>query len=55
MINSHNALLQNAHLIKLNAHTFHAIGTYNRLLGNSLRIRPNGAITQCKYDQKKYS
>lgn len=54
MINSHNALLWKAHLIKLNAYTFYAVGTYNRLLGNSLRIRRNGAITQWKY-YKKYS
>lgn len=52
MINSHNTLLRKAHLIKLNAYTFYAIGTYNRLWGNSLRIRRNGAITQCKYYKK---
>lgn len=54
MINSHNAQLRKAHLIKLNAYTFYAIGTYNRLLGNSLRIRRNGAI-QSVSTTKKYS
>lgn len=46
---------EKAYLIKLNAYTFYAIGTYNRLFGNLLRIRRNRAITQCKYYKKKYS